>query len=170
MKNVSYIAVVIFLYAGFMTGCRATPAKKAEQADEAKLQQNALAHKEELITLQGEIVKLRQKVLDDVQVKLDNAQASLTILADAKQKLADAKIKLAQLQDKQDVVVEELQNLIQFYVTTRGQLVEQLEAGKIKARELYELEIALIETNIRLNQAVFELAPEGVKKLEDITK
>jgi len=170
MKNIFYIAVVFFLYAGLLMGCIATPVQEATPADEAKLQENAIAHKEEIIKLQSEIVKLCQRILDDTQIKMENAQASLADLADAKQKLTDAKIKLAQLQDKQDVVIEELQNLIQFYVTTRGQLVEQLEAGKIKARELYELEIALIETNIRLNQAVFELAPEGVKNLEAITK
>ncbi len=165
MKKVFYIAAVIFLYAGLLTGCASTRAPEAKPPEEAKQQENALAKKQEIINLQEEIVKLRQRVLDDTQIKLDNAQATLTDLANARQKLADAKIKLAQFQDRQDLVIEELQNLVQFYITTRGQLLEQLEAGKIKAKELYELEISLLETNIRLNQAVLEIAPSGVNRL-----
>jgi PBP1b-binding outer membrane lipoprotein LpoB len=165
MKNVFYITFIILMYAVFLIGCVATPAPKPEQTTEIKEQENALAKKAEIIKLQEEVVKLRQRILDDTQTKLDNAQASLTDLADAKQKLADAKIKVAQYQDRQDLVIEELQNLVQFYINTRGKLVEDLEAGKIKAKELYEIEIALIETNIRLSEAVFKMAPEGVKRI-----
>jgi PBP1b-binding outer membrane lipoprotein LpoB len=165
MKKVFIITVIIFLSSGFLTGCVSTPAPKTQPSEEVKRQEKALAKKAEIIKLQEEVVKLCQKILDDTQIKLDNAQASLTDLANARQKLADAKIKLAQFQDRQDLVIEELQNLLQFYITTRGRLVEQLEAGKIKARELYELEIALIETNIRLSQAVLEIAPSGVNRL-----
>ncbi len=165
MKKVSYTAVIFFLYAGLLSGCASTPAPEPEQPEEVKQQENALAKKDEIIKLQEEVVKLRQRILDDTQIKLDNAQATLTDLANSRQKLADAKIKLAQFQDRQDIVIEELQNLVRFYVTTRGKLLEDLEAGKIKAKELYELEIALIETNIRLNEAVFSMAPEGVNRI-----
>ena len=94
---------------------------------------------------------------------MENAQATLTDLVDARAKLGEAKIKLAEFQKRNDLVIQELQSLVQFYVNTRGQLVEQLESGTGKGKELYEIEIALMETNIRLTQAITKFYPSGVQ-------
>ncbi len=157
MMNRSFItAFIIILCSALLTGCVSKPVPKSKLKPSEQIEKNeesALA-KEDIIKMQEQIVTLRQRILDDTQIKLDNAQATLLDLADARQKLADAKIKLDELQNRSDLVVEDLQSLFQFYVTTRGKMVDELDAGKGKAKELYELEIALIETNIRLSEAM----------------
>lgn len=154
--NKLFIPFVIFLYAGFFAGCVSTPAPKPEPkpSEQLKNEEENASAKQEIINLQEQIITLRQRIFDDTQIKLDNAQAALMDLADARQKLADAKIKLDELQGRPDLKVEELQSLFQFYVTSRGKMREQLDSGKGKAKDLYELDIALMETNIRMTEAI----------------
>jgi outer membrane protein TolC len=158
MKNFFPILLILFLFTVLLTGCVSTPSTpESKSAEELKQEQEEALTKEDIIKMYQEVIKLRQRIFDDTQIKMDNSQATLMDLADAKQKLADAKIKLDQLQNRQDMVIQELQNLVQFYVNTRGQMVEQLDTGKGKAKDLYELEIALMEANIRLSEAVLKI-------------
>lgn len=160
MKNI-FILVILFLCGCFFWGCvSSTPKPEPENASQVQEKTNT---NDEIIQTQQDIVDLRQKILDDTQIKMDNAQATLKDLIEARANLADAKIKLAEFQDRGDLVVQELQNLVQFYVNTRGKFMEQLESGTGKAKELYEIEIALMETNIRLTQAVTKYFPSGVQ-------
>ncbi len=159
MKKFFIIPVVLFLCADFLAGCVSSPAPEPEPKSSEQIaqeQENAI-FKEDIIKMQQEIIKLRQRIFDDTQIKLDNAQASLLDLADARQKLTDAKIKLDELQEREDLKVEELQNLFQFYVNIKDKMTEQLETGKGRYKELYELEIALMETNIRLSEAIHKI-------------
>jgi hypothetical protein len=158
MKKSFIIPIILFLFLSFLTGCASSPAiEPNKSSEELALEQEKAKTKEEIINMQQEVIKLRQRILDDTQIKLDNAQATLNDLADARQKLADAKIKLDQLQGRQDLVVQELQNLFQFYVDTRGKMLEQLDTGKGRAKDLYELEIGMMETNIRLSEAILKI-------------
>lgn len=153
-----FLMIPVILFTGYLTGCASSPPVEPNKpSEELTLEQENAKAEEDIIKMQQEIIKLRQRIFDDTQIKLDNGQATLMELADARQKLGDVKIKLDQLQNRQDLVVQELQSLFQFYVDSRGKMLEQLETGKGKARDLYELEIGMIETNIRLSEAILKI-------------
>lgn len=163
MKRFLTVSLILFSCGCFFAGCVSSTAKP-EPAEIKQELENPVINSE-LIKIQQDIVELRQKILDDTQIKLENAQATLHDLVDAKAKLTEAKIKLAQFQDRNDLVIQELQALVQFYINTRGKYLEQLESGtgKGKGKELYEIEIALMETNIRLTQTITELYPSAIE-------
>jgi hypothetical protein len=166
MRRFIINSAIVILFALLFAGCT-KHTMEPQPADKEKAIQNqeSTTSLDEIIRLQQEIIKLRQRIFDDTKIKLENAQASLSDLSEARAKLADAKIQLAQFQERNDQVIIELQNLIQFYTSIRGQYLDILESGKGKAKELYEFEIALMETNIRLSQAILEMAPSGVNRL-----
>ncbi|MBN1974323.1 MAG: hypothetical protein JW787_11835 [Sedimentisphaerales bacterium] len=164
MKRIFIIFVLFILCTGLLTGCAAQAPEPEPAAEATQEQENALAQKDEIIKLQQEIIKLRQRIFDDTKIKMENAQASLIDLVNARAKLADAQIKLAEFQDRDDLVIRELQNLVQFYINARGQYLERLESGKGMGKELYELEIALMETNILLSQLILESYPSGIQR------
>ncbi len=161
MKKYLTVSLILFSCGCFLEGCVSSTAKP-EPAEAEKVLENPVINSE-LIKTQQDIVELRKKIYDDTQIKLENAQATLKDLVDAKAKLTEAKIKLAQFQGRNDLVVQELQALVQFYINTRGKYLEQLETGKGKGKELYEIEIALMETNIRLTQTITELYPTAIE-------
>jgi hypothetical protein len=161
MKKYFTILLILFVCGFFLTSCVNSTAKPVP-AEAEQVLENPVKNSQ-LIKTQQDIVELRQKIYDDAQIKLENAQATLQDLVDAKAKLTEAKIKLAQFQDRNDLVVQELQALVQFYINTRGKYLEQLETGKGKGKELYEIEIALMETNIRLTQTITELYPSAIE-------
>jgi hypothetical protein len=161
MIRLYVISLVLFSCGCFFEGC-VTTTIEPESADVTQEQENP-AINSELIKIQQDIVELRRKIFDDTQIKLENAQATLQELVDERAKLAEAKIKLAKFQDRDDLIIQELQNLVQFYINARGKLLEQLESGKGKGKGLYEIDIALMETNIRLSQAVNKIYPSGMQ-------
>jgi hypothetical protein len=161
MRKFIINSAIVILFVLLFAGC-AKHTMEQKPAEEAPQNIESTTSIDEIIRLQQEIIKLRQRIFDDVRIKLENAQASLSDLSEARAKLADAKIQLAQFQERNDQVIIELQNLIQFYTSIRGQYLDLLESGKGKAKELYEFEIALMETNIRLSQAILENYPSGV--------
>lgn len=161
MKSKIIISIIVCLCGFFVEGCL-SPSARPELEEVTQGQENS-ASNAEIIQIQQEIVKLRLRIFDDTQIKMENAQATLKDLVDAKAKLTEAQIKLAEFLDRNDLVIQELQSLVQFYVNARGQLLEQLESGTGKGKELYEIEIALMETNIRLTQAIAKLYPSGVQ-------
>ncbi len=164
MKKLLAVSLILFVCGCFFEGCvRSTT--RPEPVEATQEQKNPVISSE-LIKIQQEIVELRQKIYDDTQIKLENAQATLQDLIDTKAKLADAKIRLAQFKERNDLVVEELRALVQFYINTRAKYLEQLETSKGKGKELYEIEIALRETNIRLTQTITKMYPSGVQAIE----
>ncbi|MBN2591039.1 MAG: hypothetical protein JXA96_14330 [Sedimentisphaerales bacterium] len=164
MKRFLTILLMLILCACFLEGC-VTATTKPEPEEIVQEPVNPVINSE-LIKTQQEIVELRQKIFNDTQIKIENAQATLHDLIDARAKLAEAKIKLAEFQDRNDLLVQELQTLVQFYINARGKFLEQLESGQGKGKELYEIEIALKETNIRLTQIITNLYPSGVQGKE----
>ncbi len=167
MKKYFTISLILFSCGCFLEGCVSSTLKPEPTEAEQALENPVI--NSELIKIQQDIVELRQKIFNDTQIKLENAQATLKDLVDAKAKLSEAKIKLAQFQDRNDLVVQELQALVQFYINTRGKYLEQLESGtgKGKGKELYEIEIALMETNIRLTQTITELYPSAMQETQN---
>jgi len=148
------------MFGCFFTGCK-SPVIEPEPVDVTQEQGEQVVNAE-IIKIQEEIVKLCERVFSDTQIKMENAQATLQDLVESRAKLAEARIKLGEFQNRADLVVQELQNLVQFYVNTRGEYLERLESGTGKGKELYEIEIALMETNIRLTQEISKLYPSGV--------
>ena len=162
MKRFFAVLFILYVCGCFFAGC-VSSAPKPEQAETLQAPENP-AINSEIIKMQQDIVELRQKIFDDTQIKLENAQATLKDLVDARAKLADAKIKLAQFQDRDDLAVQELQALVQFYINTRGKYLDQLESGTGKGKELYEIEIAIMETNIRITQIITKLSTSNVQE------
>ena len=164
MKKLLTVSLILFVCGYFFAGCISSTTRP--EPVEATPEHKNPVISSELIKMQQEIVELRQKIYDDTQIKMENAQATLQDLVDARAKLSDARIKLGQFKERNDLVVEELQALVQFYINTRGKYLEQLETGKGKGKELYEIEIAIKETNIRLTQTITQMYPSGVQEIE----
>ena len=165
MKRYIAISFVLIMFGCFFTGCKSTIVEP-EPVDVTQEQQGQ-ASNPEIIKIQEDIVELCERIFSDTQIKMENAQATLQDLVESRAKLAEARIKLGEFQDRADIVVQELQNLVQFYVNTRGEYLERLESGTGKGKELYEIEIALMETNIRLTETITKLYPLGVQLKEE---
>ena len=147
------IIIFIALWLVVLIGCTA-PAPVPVR--ETPMQENALTN-QEIIRMHEEIIKLRQRILRDTEIKMESGQASLWDFIEARAKLSEAYINYAKYQNRYDLELRELQNLAQFYIHTRGQLVEELDSGVGLARELYEIEIAIMETNIRMSETLHEM-------------
>ena len=164
MKRFLTTSLILLLCICFLEGCVTATVKP--QPEEVIQEPVNPVISSELIKTQQEIVELRQKIFNDTQIKIENAQATLQDLIDSRAKLAESKIKLAEFQDRNDLLVQELQALVQFYIRARGMYLDQMESGQGKGKELYEIEIALKETNIRLTQTITYLYPSGVQDKE----
>ena len=157
MKRFFIILISAGLFTALFSGCN-TPTM--EQSQQEQGQEDILSNAD-ILKMHEEIIKLRKRIYDDTQIKMQAGQAQILDVADARAKLAEANINLANLQNRQDLVVMELQNLLQFYISAKNKLEQELDSGIGLARDLYELEIGLIETNIRLSEIALELKTDN---------
>jgi len=111
---------------------------------------------EEIIKLYQELIELRQQEVVQAKRRFEVGQGNLTELAKAEIKAAEARIQLAQLQDKNDTVIEELQNLIKSVTEIRNSLQKELQAGIISPDATIEIDARLLELKILLARIIQE--------------
>ena len=108
---------------------------------------------EDIVEMYQEIINLRQQALADTEKLLEIGRGGVLGFTDARVKVSEARIQLSQFQGKHDLIVKELRNIVQFYTMARKSLITEIEMGQRSPQGLYELEITLLETKIRLARA-----------------
>lgn len=112
--------------------------------------------KKDIIGMYQEIVKLRQRVLEGAKMGLTIGRANLADLIEPTVKLSEARIQLAQFQGNRDAVLEELRSIIKRYTDLKESLQRQVDVGLRRRDDIVELEIALLQTRIRLAKTTQE--------------
>jgi hypothetical protein len=108
---------------------------------------------EDIIEMYQELINLRQRDLAEQLRLLEYGRGDLSGFTKAKAKLSETRIQLAKFQDKHDIVVRELQNIVQFYSEASEQLKREVDKGQKPRMHLCEIEIELLEAKIRVAKA-----------------
>ena len=147
IKKLTCSAVMI-VWMTALTGC-----VSSQSVQEAPVTDNAQAN-DDIIGMYQDIIKLRQKVLAD-NVKLSEyGRGSGVEFVDAKVKVSEARIQLARLKGQQDVVIVELRNIVKLYTELKEALGNEIKAGQRSMKNVYEMEIRILEAKIRLARAI----------------
>ena len=136
---------VVIVLCGVLVSCGTL----SQSEKETKTPDNSSAS-EEIVKLYQELIELRQQEVVQAKRRFEVGQGNLTELAKAEIKAAEARIQLAQLQDKNDTVIEELQNLIKSVTEIRNSLQKDLEVGRIPQDATIEIDARLLELKILL--------------------
>ncbi len=130
-----------------VTGCVSIHSENQTQISQKEKTRN------EIIQLYQEIITLRQQVLADMEKSLEYGRGDVTDYMDARTKLTEARIELAQYEGRPDAVIKEFENIIQLYSEMNESLQKEIAAGQRPSRDLYEVDIAILEAKIRLAKA-----------------
>ena len=99
------------------------------------------------------LIKLREQDLAEQSVSLEYGRGDALGFTKAKVKLSETRIELAKFQGNQDLVIQELRNIVQYYSEAREQLKREVDKGQKPLNIFNEAEIALLEAKIRLAKA-----------------
>ncbi|MBN1973629.1 MAG: hypothetical protein JW787_08310 [Sedimentisphaerales bacterium] len=136
---------VLIVLCGLIVSCGTL-----SQSEKEKKTSGSSPAGEEITKLYQELIELRQQEVVQVKRRFETGLGTLKELAEAEIKAAEARIQLAQLQDKNETVIEELQNLIQSVTEIRNSLQKDLQAGIISRDATIETNAKLIELKILL--------------------
>jgi hypothetical protein len=149
IKKLTCSAVMI-VWMSALTGC-----VSSQSVQESPVTDNAQAN-EDIIEMYQDIIKLRQKVLAD-NVKLSEyGRGSGVEFVDAKVKVSEARIQLARFEGQQDVVIVELRNIVKLFTELKEALGNEIKIGQRSMKNVYEMEIRILEAKIRLVRAIQE--------------
>ncbi len=109
---------------------------------------------EDIIEMYQEIINLRQRDLAEQLRLLEYGRGDVSGFTKSKVKLSETRIQLSQFQGKNDIAVKELQNIVQLYTEAKKKIKREIEKGQKAPQLLYEIEIALLEANIRLAKEI----------------
>ena len=107
----------------------------------------------DIIEMYQRLIKLREQDLAEQSVSLEYGRGDALGFTKAKVKLSETRIELAKFQGNQDLVIQELRNIVQYYSEAREQLKREVDKGQKPLNIFNEAEIALLEAKIRLAKA-----------------
>jgi len=147
IKKLTCSAVMI-VWMTALTGC-----VSSQSVQEAPVTDNAQAN-DDIIGMYQDIIKLRQKVLADTVKLSEYGRGSGVEFLDAKVKVSEARIQLARFEGQQDVVIVELRNIVKLYTELKEALGNEIKIGQRSMKNVYEMEIRILEAKIRLARAI----------------
>lgn len=143
-------SAVMVVWMAALTGC-----VSSQSVQESPVTDNAQVN-DDIIEMYQDIIKLRQKVLADIVKMFEYGQGNVVEFVDAKVKVSEARIRLARFEGRQDVVIGELRNIVKLYTELKEALEKEIRAGQRSMKNVYKIEIRLLEAKIRLARAIQE--------------
>ena len=108
---------------------------------------------EEIINLYKELIALRQYSVAENKRLIAIGQGNIEELLDCEMNASEARIQLARFIDRNEIVIDELQKLVQVIEGLTKSVKMEIEAGTRPKSWLYNIDARLLETKIRLAKA-----------------
>ncbi len=105
---------------------------------------------EDVSSLYKELITLREHALEENRKHVAAGVTKTEDLLDDEIKAAEARIQFAKFQDKKEIIMKELENLVKVITEMKNSIKLEIKAGTKPQSAIYEIDSRILEIKIRL--------------------